>query len=313
MENRAHAFAAGIFVLLLGIAAALAVWFFGGKRENSVTYLLETRRNVTGLNVQAPVRYRGIRAGKVESIETDENDPRIILVSINLDARYRLTRATTAQLGYQGVTGLAFVQIEDDGSSSEYLDAGASPPPRIALKPTLLDALGEKAGNLLGQFAELSQRMNRLVDEKNARNLSRTLENVADASDGLKEVPKLVAAMREALSAANLRRLNGILAHLEKTAGETAPLTAEAREMVRAMTALSKKLDGLVDTAGNEVTAASLPQFNGLMKELTANSRQLARILESVDAAPQSLVFGKGATRPGPGEAGFSAPTATEK
>ena len=312
MENRAHALAAGIFVLLLGLATAFAVWFLGGKREIMETYLLETRKNVTGLNVQAQVRYRGIRAGKVESIEPDATDPRAILVKINLDSRYRLTKATTAQLGYQGITGLAYVQLEDDGDSREFLDTGAAAPPRIALKPTIFDSLGEKAGDIVGQISELSIRLTRLMDEKNVKNLEKTLANVADASEGLKQVPQLVASMREALSATNLKRLNGILAQVEKTAGETAPLTAEARAMVKAMTALSQRLDRFVAATGGEVSAATLPQLNGLMQELAANSRQLSRILETLDDSPQALVFGKGAAQPGPGEAGFAAPSAPE-
>jgi phospholipid/cholesterol/gamma-HCH transport system substrate-binding protein len=74
MENRAHALAAGIFTILLGIAAAIAIWWLGQSDDATTSYLLETRRNVTGLNVQAQVRYRGIRAGKVESIEPDQKD-----------------------------------------------------------------------------------------------------------------------------------------------------------------------------------------------------------------------------------------------
>ena len=107
MENRAHAFAAGLFVLLLGLATALAVWYFAGSRERSDTYILETQRNVTGLNLEAQVLYRGIRAGKVVAIAPDPKNPRVILVTISLDANYRLSTAATAELGYQGIT--AFV------------------------------------------------------------------------------------------------------------------------------------------------------------------------------------------------------------
>ena len=78
MENRAHALAAGIFTILLGIAAAIAIWWLGQTDESTTRYVLETRRNVTGLNVQAQVRYRGIRAGKVQAIEPDDGDPRLI-------------------------------------------------------------------------------------------------------------------------------------------------------------------------------------------------------------------------------------------
>jgi phospholipid/cholesterol/gamma-HCH transport system substrate-binding protein len=106
---------------LFGIAAAIAIWWLGQSDESTTTYLLETRGNVTGLNVQAQVRYRGIRAGKVAAIEPDDADPRVILVRISVDNRFKLTRGSTAQLGYQGVTGLAYVQIEDNGSSIEPL------------------------------------------------------------------------------------------------------------------------------------------------------------------------------------------------
>ena len=313
MENRSHAFAAGLFVLLLGIALGGAVWFFGGKREATETYLLETRKNVSGLNVQAQVRYRGIRAGKVESIEPDERDPRVILVRINLDARYRLTRSTKARLAYQGITGLAYVQLEDSGESSDYLKTDDAAPARIALEPTLIDALGERAGDIVGQLAELTTRLNRLLDDKNTRNVARTLENVAEASEGLKQAPEILAAMRTALSKANLERIAAILGHLEKTAGAAAPLTVEAREMVKAMTSLSQRLDRFVETTGGEVGATTLPQMNVLMRELSANSRQLGRLLETLDETPQALIFGKGAARPGPGEAGFVVPAAMEK
>jgi phospholipid/cholesterol/gamma-HCH transport system substrate-binding protein len=94
MENRAHALAAGIFTILLGIAAAIAIWWLGQSDESTTRYVLETRRNVTGLNVQAQVRYRGIRAGKVQAIEPDDGDPRVILVTIDMDSRFKLTRGS---------------------------------------------------------------------------------------------------------------------------------------------------------------------------------------------------------------------------
>ncbi|MDP2823458.1 MAG: MlaD family protein [Sulfuritalea sp.] len=308
MENRSHALAAGIFTLLLGIAAAIAIWWLGQSDESTTTYLLETRRNVTGLNVQAQVRYRGIRAGKVAAIEPDAADPRVILVRINLDNRFKLTRGSTASLGYQGVTGLAYVQIEDDGSSAEPLVGLAGETPRIALKPTLFETLGDKAGDIVGQIGTVSLRLGKLLDEKNVQNLSRTLENLAAASDGLHEMPKILAAVRETLSASNLRSLRQILAHVEKTAGESAPLTAEMRELVKSMGVLSRRFEQLAAGAGDELTASTLPRANALMQELASSSRQLSRVLDGLENNPQMLLFGRGATESGPGEAGFSAP-----
>ena len=309
MENRSHALAAGIFTIVLGIAAAVALWWLGQTRDTSATYILETRGNVTGLNVQAQVRYRGIRAGKVEAIDQDEADPRVIQVRINIDKRFKLTRGSSAELGYQGVTGLAYVQIEDDGSSTEPLAGKDGAAPRLALRPTVFDTLGEKAGDIVDQISASSLRLSKLLDEKNVQNLTRSLENVAAASDGLREMPAILAAVREALSESNMRNLRQILAHVEKTAGESAPLTAEIRELVKSMNVLSRRFDHLTGSAGDELTSTTLPRANALMRELATSSRQLSRVLEGLESNPQMLIFGRGAAAPGPGETGFSAPS----
>ena len=65
MENKAHAMAAGLFVLAVSaLLVALAAWLtrdVGLRRD----YELSTTEAVTGLQSQAAVRYRGVSVGKV--------------------------------------------------------------------------------------------------------------------------------------------------------------------------------------------------------------------------------------------------------
>ncbi|MCF8178813.1 MAG: MlaD family protein [Sulfuritalea sp.] len=312
MENRSHALAAGIFAILLGIASAVAIWWLGQSNESTTTYVLETRKNVTGLNVQAQVRYRGIRAGKVTAIEQDPADPRIILVRINIDDRFRLTRGSTAELGYQGVTGLAYVQIEDDGSSNAPLLGANGESPRIVLNSSLFEKLGEKSGDIVEQINAVTVRLGRLLDERNLRNLSRTLENLSAASDGLRDVPVVLESIREALSDDNIRHLKQILSNLEKTAGESAPLTAEMRNLVKSMAGLSRRVESLANNASDELST-TLPRADALMQELEISSHQLARVLKEIEDNPQMLIFGRGTRVPGPGETGFSATNKQEE
>ena len=135
-------------------------------------------------------------------------DRRLILVRISLDRKYPVTPKTVARMGHQGLTGLAYIQLEDDGTSDQLLEGKGVELPRIGMKPSLFETLSEKGGDIATQLSEVATRVSALLNEKNVQNLSRTIDNVATASEGFKEMPQVVAAMREMLSDTNLKRLN---------------------------------------------------------------------------------------------------------
>ena len=304
MESRAHALAAGIFTLLLGLASALAVFWLSGKREATSEYILVTQNSVSGLNTQAQVRFRGLRAGKVLDIELDPKNPLNILITISLDASMPVTKGTTAKLNYQGVTGLASVLLEDKGGNPEPLTGADGEPPRIALQPNFMDSLGENAADLMAQMRQVAERTTALLSEQNVKRIGQTLANVETATTGLsgsmKDLPQVMASLKQALSEENMRRLSATMANMEKASGEVAPLIANLH-------GVSKKLDALLGETGGEITQTTLPRLNVLLQELSVNSRQVSRLLDQIEESPSMLIFGREARRPGPGEAGFAA------
>lgn len=312
MENRSHALIAGLFTIAFLLAAALALWWLGGTRELTHTYLLETRGSVTGLNLEAQVRYRGIRAGKVKDIRPDPANPATLLVEITLGRQYQLTDQTIARLNTQGITGIAYVMLEEGEEAGTPLPLDGKSPPRLRIQPGLLQQLGEHASDIGEQVTELSLRLNRLLDDRNLGNLRRSLDNLATATDSLKELPLIMASLRSALSEANIGRLNALLAHLERTAGETTPLTAETRKLVTTLNGLAQRVDTLTVSAGGvgeRLNAETLPRAEALMRDMAAASRRLDRLIETLNDAPQSILFGNAPPRPGPGESGFVAPS----
>jgi phospholipid/cholesterol/gamma-HCH transport system substrate-binding protein len=149
MENRAHALAAGLFVMILSMAViATASWFTGdtGTRDK---YLVVSESPVTGLNAQATVRYRGVTVGKVENISLDPNNHRVILIRIAVDKNVPLNTKAYAQLGYQGLTGLAFVQLNEESDGGERLITDPDNP-KIPARPSALDSITQ-GQRLLGK------------------------------------------------------------------------------------------------------------------------------------------------------------------
>ncbi len=310
MENRAHALAAGLFALLLGAALVLALWWFSDGREETRRYVLVTRSSVTGLNPQATVRFRGIPAGRVTDIRLDPDDPRNILVGIELRADLPVTYGTRATLGYQGLTGLAFVQLTDPGTDPRPLP-DANGPPRIVLQPGLMDQITDITLEALQRFRVIADRIEPFFNEENLARLKATLERLESASVGVDrtfaEAPETLAAIRTVFSPANVARLSATLENLEEASGETAPAVAELRGLMKRLQGMAERVDAAAEATGEGLLEGTLPQLNELLEELTATSRRLGRLIEEVETSPQILVTGRTRRPPGPGEPGFEA------
>jgi len=303
MENKSHALIAGVFALLLGAAALLALVWLRGSENNLREYVVVTKQNIGGLNPQAQVRYRGIRVGKVTDIRLDPEDPSNILILIAVTDDIPLTRGTVAKLAYQGVTGIAHVLLVDNGKNRDPLVAEHGKPPRIAMIPSLLEELGDSGSATLRQVQEVMVAANALLNEENRRRFSATLANMESASGSMKPALENLNAtliqMRKLLDDQNVRNLS-------KASGEIAPLLADTRLLIGKMQSATDKLDVAIGDASAGGTSALMPRLNELAADFSTTSRQLSRVLRLLEDSPQGLVFGVPVPSPGPGEAGFA-------
>ncbi|MBW8846402.1 MAG: MCE family protein [Burkholderiales bacterium] len=313
MENKAHAIAAGLFLLLLGLALAACVAWFQGDRTERVRYTVVSRTGVPGLNLKAPVKLRGVEVGHVETIGFDPADARQILVGIAVDAAAPVSASTYAQLGLQGVTGLSFVGLEEADAKAPF--KRAAPGALIALRPTLLDRLAESGPQLLAGFSETAERLNLLLSDANRAQLGESLVQVHRTAA---DVSRLMAALQP-----GARELPGLLKDADSTAQRASAalrqieaLAADGRQLTQELKARAAVLDRL-DGAAAQVQATSrnlelalvgdTPQrTRPVLADLSAASRSVERAANDLGEQPQSLLFGRGAQPPGPGEAGFA-------
>lgn len=303
MENKSHAFAAGLFALCLGLAAILALYWLGGNHDAAHDYIVVTKQNIGGLNPQAQVRYRGIRVGKVSDIRLDPDDYSNILITISVNDDVPLTTGTVAKLNYQGVTGLAHILLLETGKDTSPLESKDGTPPRITMIPSLLDELGETGTATLKQARQLMQSANSLLNEENRAHLTATLANLESASANLKpaleNLNRTLVQVNKVLDDRNVRNLS-------QAAGEVGPLLADTRNLVGKMQAATDKLDIAIGDASAGGTSALMPRLNELAQDFSLTSRQLSRVLRILEDTPQGLVFGAPSQAPGPGEAGFN-------
>jgi phospholipid/cholesterol/gamma-HCH transport system substrate-binding protein len=312
MENKAHAIAAGLFLLLLGLALAASVAWFQGDRTERVRYTVVSRTGVSGLNLKAPVKLRGVEVGYVDSIAFDAADPRQILVGIAVDAAAPVSATTYAQLGMQGVTGLSFVGLEEADANAPL--RRAAPGARLALRPTLLDRLAESGPGLVAGFAETAARLNALLSDDNRAQLGRTLAELQQAAGdtsrlmaalqpGARQLPVL---LKDADAAA--LRAQAALARIEALAADGQQLAQELKARTAALDQLQAAAVQVQATSRNlelALVGETAPRNRPVLADVAAASRSIERAADTLGEQPQSLLFGRGARPPGPGEAGF--------
>lgn len=310
MENRAHAILAGLFTLVFATVLVAAVQWFRGDTRAYHQYLLVSHYSVNGLYPQAEVRFRGISVGKVEELQVDSADPRRILIRITVARQIPITRGTFAQLGYQGVTGLAYVMLDDEGGNSEPLPVGGASLAQIPVRPNVLDDLTSTGQVLLNQANVLLERLNALVSEGNAERLAHTLANLEAASaqlePALRSIPAVAARAERILSDKNAGRIERSLDNLEQASASIAPIAADTRTVLANMQALTERMDRMTAEISSEVTESTLPRVDSLVEQLTQDSQDLRRVLQQFEREPRSLLFGRAPPVPGPGEPGFS-------
>ena len=320
MENRSHALLAGIFTVLLTIGIVAAAMWLNRDTQERVPYVLATNGTVAGLNPQAAVRYRGMEVGKVEAIEFDRDNPGQILVRIGVLPTTPITSATFAELGMQGLTGLAYVQLDTDPKvqGATPLPSSAQAPARLTIRPSMFDRFSLSGEDLIVRAATAMDQVSKLLGDDNQKLLVQSLGDVQAVSVRIGQLADEIKPVASAVTAlANDSR---------KAIAGVAPLLLRADETLASFGKLSAELGRRLDVLDRAAASAeqvgqaassferqSLPRINALLENADRGARTIERVADRLGEEPTSVLFGPQPGRPGPGEPGFTLPAGGAK
>ena len=316
MENKAHAFLAGLFTIGLVIFIGLAVMWFNRDQTVRVPYEVVTRSTVNGLNPQASVKYRGLDVGKVDSIRFDDKVPGQIVVRVLVDKDAPITTTTYGRLAYQGVTGLAYVQLDDRGFDNSkrapnpvHLATSEKNPARIRMEAGFLDELDKRGDQMLSKLDQTLNSLSIMFDDEHRQQVTASLQSFQKTMDAYSTLAQQAEP--------TMRRLPQIADNLDSTLVATRKLTQSLSDPKGPlMTTLSGAGTDLttatqsMQSAANVLTYETLPQLNGFAREARQAVRGFDHAVTDFNARPQSVLFGPAPGVPGPGETGFTAPAA---
>lgn len=223
--------AAGLTVLVGGVFVLAGLKLVEGRDEYTVRFK-DTDVSLNGLEVGSPVKYSGIRVGRVEEVGIDPDDVSVILVELSLDEDTPVAEDSVANLGSQGITGLKYVELSRGSARARVREPGEDIPPGSSLFDNLAqkaDAIATKVETVLDRVAaiaspEMAERLSSLMQSSDE--FLRTLNGVLDDNrESLKTLAVQVSGTSE-----QLRLLSVELANTAKRANA---LLAEATVVLR--------------------------------------------------------------------------------
>ena len=315
MEIRASYVIVGAVVLaLLAGLAAFSLWLVeAGVDRDVARYEIAFAGSVSGLQEGGQVLYRGIPVGRVAEIRIDPDNVENVLVVVEIDRATPIKEDTVAALEFQGLTGIAYVQLRGGTQESARLDPDAAPPPRIPSRRSALERVFESTPELLMQALAVVDRLSLLLADENLAAIAGTLQNVqsltaalADRSGGVDAVLTGAAAMTEEIRktslevrqlAGDLRQATGRLdRQVEGVSGDLVDTLTELRGAASSLAGAAGQLEqvlGQLEQPVDDFAASGLYEFTQLVGETRLLVAALNRITKEFERDPAGFLIGR--------------------
>ena len=293
MHDRAYAIATGVFVVAAITALLITVYWLAGADPDRRPYIVVSPYSVAGLSEGSEVLYRGVPAGRVEGIGIDPADPAQVLIRIAVDPQIPVQRGTFARLHQRGLTGIAQIELQDTGASTERLPTSQEDPARISMAPSLLDEVTDAGTQALAVLTELADGLSEVLNEQNRERLRSTAARLDDMLTSIEQVA-------ESLEADLPRTLDGA-ARAADSVAVLAERTTESMDEVDALIAELRETAAVARRVGEDLSGSGVPGLDRALESVNGAARDMARLARELARQPERLLRGRQAT-PGPGE-----------
>jgi len=290
METRANYVAIGAFVFVTMFLGFAFIYWLGSSSEGPRALPVKVifKNNVTGLSVGGNVNFNGIKIGDVGDLGFDPDDPSVVIATIRVSPSAPLRADVKATLGFQTLSGIAYVELSGGTSDAPLLlDPDAEEPPVIHAERSAFEDIVEGARDILTRadttLAALEQVVNDNRDEVNqiVHNARVFSDSLAANADGVDTFMSSVASTGEALT-----ELSGRLESLVDSATtivdavppeKVTEIVNDASEITSKVAGAADGLTGLIDDA--EKAANDLAAFTvGLNESLAEFDKVVAAI-----------------------------------
>ena len=291
----------------------------GNLQKKYDLYQAILEESVAGLNLNAPVKYNGVDVGKVQNIQLDPENPERVQLLFAIERGTPIKVDTVAVLKTQGLTGIAYVELDGGAKNAAPLVAtGRQKYPVIQTKPSLSTRLENILTTLLAKLDNTSSNIDSLLSRENQQAFKSAVADIAIVSKTIaarnNEIDAgIVNAARAADNTARAtQKLNPIIDKIEPVINELNITIAQINRSALALEKAGNEAAIASTSAGKTVTSVganierysteTLPEVQRLLTELNELSISLKHLIEQTERDPASLLRGRSTVPDGPGE-----------
>jgi len=287
MATQKTKFTVGLFVTCGFTIGLLAFIWLGMSKffEEGKNYVVFFNESVQGLDIDSPVKYRGVSIGRVEKISVAP-DARLIQVLLKVEDRRQTSGDLYAQLKAVGITGSMFVEI-DRKQEGEIIESPKinfpTEYPVIPTKPSDISQLFAGVDDLLNQIRAIDlegisdriklslDSLNRMIADANIKGTSENLNNMmGEAEKSLNEFQTVISANRAAI--------NSAIVDLSRATHNANVLMEKGADMIGGTDESIRLLQQQLLVVGQNLESAS---------------ESLNRVMALISSQPSQLLFGE--------------------
>lgn len=300
MENKSHAVAAVVFILVFGIGATIFFFWLRPEHADSRIYQTTTSHSVGGLTAQSSVKFKGLEVGHVLSVDFAPDNPNKVRIRFAVRQGIPMTHSTYAELATQGIAGLKMLNLSNPNPSARPLHTRPGHPANVPLHEALLSQIEDSGQQSLQRVNNILHSVQELLNADNRKHLTRTMAQLDEASHKLAAAESTLEPALKQLPALT-RQMQSVIARIDRLADQAQQPVAQASQVENSVQSVSDSADRLT----RRLDRKTLPRIDDLLSTLNQTSDHLDRLSQELEAKPNSVILGPPKPRPGPGEPGF--------
>ncbi len=319
MNNKVNYTVVG-FLVLFGLTLILGFSYWLLKptvdQETSI-YNIYFDESVLGLNIDAPVKYRGISVGKVAKLRISPYNSEQVEVQIKILSTTPIKENTAAKLTAQGITGLSYINLSMGDHNAPALECNEGHKyPVIKTIPSFFEDFEKSLGTVSTNLSTTLVRTSELLNDDNQEQVTllltrsaslmdkldrvldnRTITNVQDSIENLESVSHKLDMMMPNIDAFIEKSIvweNNIHESLSSIMSSYLGIKSSMTEFERAVSSGEFNM--------KEIGADLIPTINNTLLEMQELIINVEGSLNEHSRSPADILFKQEEIKKGPGE-----------